>query len=356
MDVVLWSQSAAVLGSAFLAVYGLLPLARRTGFVDRPNHRKLHGSPVPLIGGVVVFVGLVTAMFVSGVWDERAWLVFLCAASVLTALGVADDMYDLSARWRFVLQGLVVAVAGLVSGLYIQNLGLLLGDSQLLMGLGFGLVFTVVCALASINAYNMIDGIDGLAGSVTIITLFAITLLCSLSGATDTALMAGLPCLALLVYLLFNLELPFFRGMKIFLGDGGSTFLGFLVLWLLVIGSQNDGSFRPITAVWLVGLPMVDMLTVFARRAFAGKSPFSADRIHIHHLLMKRGLTPRKALMVLAPFHATLVCVGLFGELLHWSEAALTVGAICVGIGYASVNVLLSLGAREEEGHVSARG
>ena len=78
-----------------------------------------------------------------------------------------------------------------------------------------------------------------------------------------------------------------------------------LVLWLLVVASQKDISFRPITAVWLVGLPIVDMLTVFARRAFAGKSPFSADRTHIHHLLMESGMSARQTLLVLLGFHAS---------------------------------------------------
>lgn len=352
MDVVLCSQSAAVLGSAFLAVYVLLPAARRTGFVDRPNHRKLHGAPVPLIGGAVVFIGLMMALWVSGVWASDSWQVFLVAGCVLTTLGIADDRFDLSARWRFLLQGAVVAVAGWVSGVYIQQLGVLLGGELLTLGVGLGLMFTVVCALASINAYNMIDGIDGLAGLVTMITLLGITVLSFLNGATGTALMAGLPCLALLVYLLFNLELPFFRGKKIFLGDGGSTFLGFLVLWLLVVGTQQDESFRPIAAVWLVGLPIVDMLTVFARRALAGQSPFSADRIHIHHLLMRRQLSSRQALLVLVCFQSVLVGVGLAGELLRWSEASLTLSAIGAGCLYATVNILLS--TRRREGQTSS--
>jgi UDP-GlcNAc:undecaprenyl-phosphate/decaprenyl-phosphate GlcNAc-1-phosphate transferase len=172
-----------------------------------------------------------------------------------------------------------------------------------------------------------------------------------ISGATELALVAGSLALALLAFLAFNLELPFFRGRKIFLGDGGSTFLGFLVLWLLVVASQKDISFRPITAVWLVGLPIVDMLTVFVRRAFAGKSPFSADRTHIHHLLMESGMSARQTLLVLLGFHASLVAFGVAGEMLYWSDLIMTLGAIGAGALYGAVNI--SLTSRQQKAAAS---
>lgn len=351
MDVVLFVHFPAVLASVCLAIRYLFPVARRYRFVDMPNTRKRHRRPTPLIGGFAVLIGLFVALSVSGLLAEPLWLIFFAAALTLTVLGSVDDVLDISPRLRFVLQGLVVTAALFGADLAIEQLGLLLGTETLYLGFALGLGFTVVCALASINAYNMIDGIDGLAGSVTAATLLGVMVLSLLSGAPELALVAGSLALALLAFLAFNLEMPFFRGRKIFLGDGGSTFLGFLVLWLLVVASQKDISFRPITAVWLVGLPIVDMLTVFARRAFAGKSPFSADRTHIHHLLMESGMSARQTLLVLLGFHASLVAFGVAGEMLYWSDLIMTLGAIGAGALYGAVNI--SLTSRQQKAAVS---
>ena len=351
MDVVLFVHFPAVLASVCLAIRYLFPVARRYRFVDMPDTRKRHRRPTPLIGGFAVLIGLFVALSVSGLLAEPLWLIFFAAALTLTVLGSVDDVLDISPRLRFVLQGLVVTAALFGADLAIEQLGLLLGTETLYLGFALGLGFTVVCALASINAYNMIDGIDGLAGSVTAATLLGVMVLSLISGATELALVAGSLALALLAFLAFNLELPFFRGRKIFLGDGGSTFLGFLVLWLLVVASQKDISFRPITAVWLVGLPIVDMLTVFARRAFAGKSPFSADRTHIHHLLMENGMSARQTLLVLLGFHATLVAFGVAGEMLYWSDLIMTLGAIGAGALYGAVNI--SLTSRQQKAAAS---
>ena len=328
--------------SSALAAFGLLPLARRAGFVDHPDARKRHGRPVPLIGGAVVFVGLMMAGLSTGLWGGEGWGWFLAAAVVLTMLGTLDDIYDISARWRFLIQGVTVAVACAASGVYIGDLGMLLGDEVVVLGVGFGLVFTVVCALACINAYNMVDGIDGLAGSITLITLSGVALLAVVTGQTNTGMFAALAGLALVVYLLFNLEVPLLRGYKMFLGDGGSNLLGFLVLWLVVLGSQRDGSFPPVVAVWLVGFPILDMLAVFVRRSLSGRSPFSADRTHLHHLLLKQGLGPRATLIVIALIHGAIVFVGVAGTLLSWSEMALTLGTFVVAALYGAFNILLA--------------
>lgn len=340
MDVGLLGSFLVPLSSA-IAAFGFLPLARRVGFVDHPDARKQHGVPVPLIGGVVVFVGLVMAGLTTGLWHGQAWNWCLAGAVALIGIGTLDDIFDLSARWRLVFQGMTVALACAASGVYIETLGALFGgDVVMLVGLP-GLLFTVVCALACINAYNMIDGIDGLAGGVTLITLVGVAILSLAAGHTGTGLFAALACLALLTYLLFNLEIPLLRGWKMFLGDGGSTLLGFLVLWLLVAGSQRGGSFPPIVAVWLVGVPILDMLAVFARRLLSGRSPLSADRIHIHHGLLARGLNTRQALVVVVAMHGVMVAFGVAGTLAGWSELTLTLGTFVAAGLYFSLSLLL---------------
>lgn len=340
MDVEVLGPFLVPLSSA-LAAFGFLPLARRAGFVDHPNARKQHGMPVPLIGGVVVFVGLIMAGLTTGLWRGEGWGWFLAAAVVLTVIGTLDDIFDLSARWRFLWQGITVALACAASGVYIETLGALFGGGAVRLAGLAGLGFTVLCALACINAYNMIDGIDGQAGGVTLLTLAGVAILSAAAGHNGTGLFAALACLALLTYLMFNLEIPLLRGWKMFLGDGGSTVLGFLVLWLVVAGSQRDGSFPPIVAVWLVGVPILDMLAVFARRLLRGRSPFSADRTHIHHLLLDRGLHPRQALIRVMAMHGAMVAFGVAGTLAGWSELTLTLGTFVAAAFYFSLSFLL---------------
>lgn len=354
MDVILLFQSSIVLVVVFLAVHVFRPVAHRCRLIDVPDHRKRHRYPTPLVGGYALLVGLILALAFSGLLADFAWQVFLGTVVALTVLGTVDDMLDVSARLRFFLQGMVVALALAVSHVAIQQLGTLLGSQTVEMDFLAGLAFTVLCALAAINAYNMIDGIDGLSGSVVLVTLLGIALLSAAGGASGMAVMVLLLAFAIVVFLAFNLELPFFRGHKIFLGDSGSTSLGFIVMWLLAMATQKDHSLRPITAVWLVGLPIVDMLAVFVRRLVTGQSPFSADRTHIHHLLMARGLSPRWTLGLLAGFQTLIVATGVTGELLQWSEQAMTAGAIVIGVAYLAVSWRLASGARERA-RVAAR-
>lgn len=348
MDVVQLSQYALIPVAATLAIRVLHPVARRYRFVDMPDERKRHGRPTPLIGGYAVLVGLALAMLVTGLISTPSWQVFLVATTILAVMGSIDDALDVSARLRFLMQSVVVTGALVIGKVTIEQLGFLAGSELISLGGGAGLIFTVICALASINAYNMIDGIDGLAASVTALTLLGMALLAGVAGVTGFAALTGLLVVTLLVFLAFNLEIPGFRGHKVFLGDAGSTSLGFVIVWLLAVASQTDMTLRPITAVWLVGLPIVDMLGVFARRAVAGKSPFGADRTHIHHLLLARGFSSRAVLVLLAGVQAVLVGVGLVGEWLGWSEAVMTVSAIVVGILYFCGTLVLAATTREK--------
>lgn len=349
MDVVQALQYALIPVASTVAVRVLHPVARRYRFVDMPDQRKRHRRPTPLIGGYAVLVGLVLALLVTGLIRDPSWQFFLVGTGALAVMGSIDDALDVSARLRFLMQGVVVTGAFVLGGMAIEQLGLLAGSEVMQLGLGAGMVFTVICALASINAYNMIDGIDGLAASMTILTLLGMSLLAVSGGAMDFAALTGLLVAALLVFLAFNLEIPGFRGRKVFLGDAGSTSLGFVMVWLLAVASQADMTLRPITAVWLVGLPIVDMLGVFARRALTGKSPFGADRTHIHHLLLARGHSPRRVLTMLAGLQLVLVSVGIAGEWLAWSEAVMTVSAILVGLLYFFVTLLLAVSVRERQ-------
>jgi UDP-GlcNAc:undecaprenyl-phosphate GlcNAc-1-phosphate transferase len=350
MDVLVVGLEGVLVGFGVAFVLRLLhPLARRYRFVDMPDHRKRHRRPTPLIGGYGLLVGLVLALAFAGFLGISLWWIFLGTVIALTVLGSVDDAYEVSARSRLLFQGAVVTAALWVSGMVIEQLGVLMGDEVVRMSFGLGLAFTVVCALAAINAYNMIDGIDGLAASQAGISLAGLMVLASFTGQAGLAVLAGFLVLALVVFMAFNLEIPMFRGRKAFLGDGGSTSLGFLLVWLLVFASQREPLIRPITAVWLVGLPILDMLAVFIRRLISGHSPFHADRGHIHHLLIAHDWSSRFCLGVLVLIQTGLVTLGFLGEWLGWTEFAMTAAIIGVGILYLAGTSLLADSVKEHD-------
>ncbi len=288
-----------------LAVIGLSRLAPRLGLMDTPSVRKTHARPVPVTGGLALFVSLLT---VSALWSDQ-WPVFvwplMAGGLLLVAVGVFDDVFELSPQWRFLAQALAIILVVALSGESIGTFGFLL-SGQWPVDLGWLAVpVTVFGVIGVINAVNMADGIDGLAASLVLVGLSLLWVM-----VPDPAWRRWLVLLGvlLLVFLVANLA----GGRRqVFLGDAGSAFLGFVLAWLVVHFSQ--GEYRriyPVTALWLLALPVFDTIFVMTQRLLAGRSPFAPDRCHVHHLLLRRGYSPRKALLVLVVYALILAQTG----------------------------------------------
>lgn len=294
--------TALVLCSVALAlIYGL---ASRFGLVDRPNERKQHRGNIPLIGGISVFIGLLSGACVAGQTD-----VFTCSllgtAALLVLTGAMDDRFELSVRVRLVVQASAVLTVMLFTGVYIHTLGHLFGV-QLELGV-LGIPITVVAVIGLLNAFNMMDGIDGLAGMLALVAVGAIASLHGFSQVSGLGVLLLLSA-ALLPYLAVNLGLV---GRKVFLGDAGSVVLGYLLAWTLIrLSQQPDPRLSTVDVLWCVALPVLDTLAVMLRRMSERRSPFQADRGHIHHLLLDAGLGPRASLAVLVALAVTLACLG----------------------------------------------
>ena len=211
------------------------------------------------------------------------------------------------------------------AGLYIQDLGNLFGLGNVHLGF-FGSVVTVVAVLAAINAFNMVDGIDGLAGMLAIVAFSALAFMLS-RVHNEWFLLPILVIAALVAYLMFNLEWPSTRLKKVFMGDAGSMLIGLTIIWLLVIGSQGQGvAFKPVTALWIVGLPLMDMVAIMFRRIKKGQSPFKPDRDHLHHIFMRAGFSPRQALVVITCLAIGITAFGVMMDMLgapEWLSLAL---------------------------------
>lgn len=324
---------------SILTIKLLLPLAPHVGLIDLPNERKKHDGAIPLIGGISIFTGVLIA---STLFIEQSNVInlYLISSALIVFIGTLDDIYDLSVGSRILFQGIVACILVFGAGVYIQNFGALFGGSDIEIA-GYGMIFTVLAVIAAINAFNMVDGIDGLAGSMSIITIGSIALLMSLNHSSFNILLPLLIVVSTIPYLFYNVSTRNPRGKKIFMGDAGSMYMGLTVIWLLALCTQKseigEATFRPVTALWLIAVPLMDMLAIMIRRIKRGDSPFKADNGHIHHILLANGLSPRKALWVISGISLAFAVVGILGEIYLVPELVMLLIFMIFFIAYAAL-------------------
>lgn len=290
-----------------LTIPPIVSLIKRYKLYDIPNNRKVHLMPVPTMGGVAIVAGMVTALlFWFPFHNEVGQVCFFFSIIALFALGIMDDLKDLSAKYKFVVQ---IALAALIalSGIRITSFDGLFGIAQLPLSAQY--TFTVLAIVGITNAFNLIDGIDGLAGGLAFMSLMTVGLFLSLSGDANTALVAFALAGAVFAFLYFN-----FNPAKIFMGDTGSLILGFVIAVLCVrlmqvnISAPNPViAHAPVFVLGIVLIPVFDTLRVFALRIWKGGSPFDADKTHIHHLLINQGFSHVFAVRVIYFVHAFIL-------------------------------------------------
>jgi len=312
----LWQANLIALISAFVAIKVLRPIAIYFGLVDVPKGRKQHVGHIPLIGGLSVYIGVLVAILaVFPIHDKLFYL--LASASLILMAGLVDDLKDLGAWVRILIQTLACVIMIKGTGVYVDDLGNLLGLGQMSLGI-VGIPFTIFAVIGLVNAINMSDGIDGLTGSLALVAIIGIFGFQTLSGNYRLFDFLLIMAAALMPYLLTNLRIISRR--KIFLGDAGSMFIGFVLAWVLIELSQGQGTSRqalqPVNVIWCVALPVIDTLVVIIKRMKSGRSPFSPDRSHFHHVLQDRGLSSRKTLAVILMIAFGLVFIGWLIQLL----------------------------------------
>lgn len=318
--------------ASFLAIKLGKPIAYKIGLVDIPNHRKLHEGEVPLIGGVAVFVGVLTSSIV--LYPQGNILnLYLISSALIVFVGVLDDYRDLPVATRLFAQILVSSIMVYGADLHLSSLGNLFLLGQLDMGwLGYPL--TVLAVIAAINAFNMSDGIDGLAGSLSVVSFVSLAVLMLLSNS-EFSLLPILLAFATLPYLAFNLGLVGGKTKKVFMGDAGSMFVGLSVVWLLILGSQSESpSFRPVTALWLIAVPFWDMCAITIKRIVQGRNPFKPDRDHLHHIFLRIGYSAKHSLVAIVSFSTLCAGFGLLGECLILPESLMFALFIGCFMGY----------------------
>ncbi|SMY16985.1 UDP-N-acetylglucosamine--undecaprenyl-phosphate N-acetylglucosaminephosphotransferase [Photobacterium aquimaris] len=320
---------------SFISLFMMRKVAKKVGLVDKPNARKHHQGVIPLVGGISVFFAFAIAALLFLPVDLTL-LLYLGCGLILLAVGVIDDYLDISFKIRLVVQaGIALAIIS-VGGHSLDNLGYLMGSETLQLSPFIGGVVTVVAFIGAINAFNMVDGIDGLLGGLASVTFTAMGYVFYLNGNHELALFCGLLVAAMLPYIMLNLGLPFGRRFKVFMGDAGSVFIGFTVVWLLVRGTQEADivAFKPVTALWLIAIPLMDMATIMIRRVRKGQSPFKPDREHLHHICQRIGLSSRMTLVVICLLAMNCAAIGIWSEMVGIKESTMFIAFLAMFGGY----------------------
>ena len=308
VDPKLVAASAISLAVSLFAIFSLRPIARRFGLTDRPDARKQHSGRIPLIGGLCFFLGTLAGLCYLGYLDNFT-LSLVTGSVLIVAVGAVDDFHDLSVRTRLVVEMCVVGWVIAMTGYYVDGLGPLFGSGEFHLG-WLGIPVTVVAVIGLINAYNMLDGIDGLAAAMAMAAIGSVLLMGNFAGGHPGALLfLEVLFAALIPYVCVNLGWP--DGRKVFMGDAGSTLIGFVLAWgLIYLSHDSVRRLAPVDVLWCVALPVMDTLAVMYRRMRQGKSPFKPDRQHLHHLLLDAGFAPRAALLVIVAVAGLLTAFG----------------------------------------------
>ena len=292
---------AHIIGTIIAYIFGvfLVPLvinfSKKEGLVDLPNERKIHTTPISRIGGVAIWTSTMLTflclVFLSYYPYGSLLSGILLGSSLMFLLGLVDDIYNLDAKFKLFIQ---ISIATLV-----YLLGVQINTVPFFGGMDLGLwsyPITILWIVGISNALNFIDGVDGLAGSVT--TVNAITL-----AIIAVAMTPPNPIIALVGFILAGSMLAFltynFNPAKIFMGDSGALFSGFLLATISITGVMKAATFAILLPFVVLAVPIIDITYSFLRRISKGKSPFVADAEHIHHKLLHAGFSQKKTVVIL---------------------------------------------------------
>jgi UDP-GlcNAc:undecaprenyl-phosphate GlcNAc-1-phosphate transferase len=323
------AATSAFLISVFLMV-ALRPLAKALGWVDKPGGRKTHVGEVPVIGGLAMYAGLLVAAGFRARLGEDGIAVLACAG-LMVLVGALDDRFDLSPYARLVAH-LAAAISIVVgTGFVVSDLGDLLGIGTLKLG-AFAPVFTVLACIALINAFNMLDGLDGLAGGAGLLAFVGLAILAIGAGAPVSSTVSVSMAAAIAAFLFFNVPALFNRPVRAFMGDAGSTLLGFVLACVsLTMVQPERAGIPPVLVLWLMPIPILELFSSTFRRLARGQSPLHADANHFHHVLLRARLSVRNIFVLYFAVSGLSVAMGIMGYRLGLNEATLFAGFIGFG-------------------------
>ncbi len=292
--------TAMVLSMAIVPL--MIRIAPRVGMIDMPDPRKVHTMPIARVGGIGIVIGALIPIVLWLPFDPLI-ISYLFGSLVLLVFGVWDDSCELGHYVKFVGQFLAVIPVVYYADIYVSALPVL-GD----IPVAVGKVFTVIALVGMINAINHSDGLDGLAGGMSMLSLASLGYMMYMAKDTEMLFVVLSVMGGVFGFLRYNSH-----PAKVFMGDGGSQFLGFTVGFLaVVLVEKSNPALSPALPLLILGLPIVDILAVFYLRITGGMNWFKATRNHIHHRLLDLGFTHYEAVIIIYLIQMTLVISSIF--------------------------------------------
>ena len=314
LDIILTASVSFII--TFLAIPVVLEIADKKKLYDIPDERKVHTRPVASLGGVGIFAGFLLASLLSiQIFQNYEFQYFFASVLVIFFLGLKDDLMVLSATKKFIGQVIAASILIHLGGIRLDSMHGLFGIEQLPEA--FGLALSYLTIIVVINSFNLIDGIDGLAASLGILTMLVFGTYFFAVNMQAYALLAFSVAGSLAAFMIFN-----HHPAKIFMGDSGSLMIG-LINSILVIKFINVANTPfvaiPVESAVAVGfailiVPLLDTLRVFSIRIINGRSPFTPDRNHVHHLLLERGLGHAGVTFTCFAINIAFILLAYFGR------------------------------------------
>ena len=300
---------STLLLSIFITM-ALIPLCSRIAVrvhaLDVPDERKVHTVPIPRSGGVAMALGaLVPVVFWTQITPQLS--AYLIGCAILFVAGLFDDFKGgLSVKAKFVAQVAAALVLVFYGGIMIQDVGNVLPSDWDFPG-WLGAIATVIVVVGVTNAINLADGLDGLAGGISLLIFLFISFLAYNMESINVTIVALSLSGALFGFLRFNTH-----PAKLFMGDTGSMLLGFSAVTLCIRLTQSHSPFSPVLPLILLGFPILDTLTVMSQRISEGRSPFSPDKNHFHHRLLRLGFFQTEAVFIIYAIQVLLIVFAWF--------------------------------------------
>ncbi|WP_347862378.1 MraY family glycosyltransferase [Salimicrobium sp. PL1-032A] len=281
----------------FIAAIFITPLVKKIavyiGATDKPDARKVHKILMPRLGGLAIFISFLIGYFIFMPETPIFWPV-LIGATIIIATGVWDDLRELSPKWKLLGQVLaagIVVYAG--EGTVVTFINIPFTEATLEFGM-FSEVITMIWIIAITNAINLIDGLDGLAAGVSAIALLTISGMAITMGNVFVVFAGVMMLGSTLGFLIYN-----FYPAKIFMGDTGALFLGFMISVLSLLGFKNVTLFSFIIPVIILGVPISDTIFAIVRRKLQKKPMSAPDKSHLHHCLLNLGYSHPETVLVI---------------------------------------------------------
>lgn len=326
-------ELAVLFAFSFLVLTIFRKAAPKLGLTDKPSGRKQHQGEIPLVGGLSVCVSLLFFLLLNPFYIEHNG-VFMGCIIVLVLTGVLDDKYDISYKKRLVIQAVLTMAMMKLADLQLHQLGSIFFTDNIELGL-LSYSVTLLAVVGAINAFNMVDGIDGLLGGLSAVSYGALGVLLLSSGYDGGAYICLVMVVVMLPYICLNLGM-FGEKRKVFMGDAGSMLIGFTLIWGILSATQSDGDniVRPVTALWIIAVPLMDMVAIMLRRMRRGDSPFKPDREHLHHIFQRLGYSSRQTLVMICSFAVVMAAIGIVTELYQVAEPIMLLLFIALLVGY----------------------